>query len=76
MTTKTTRNGSPTRLPSFKVWAAAAGAAVMLFGVPMLNEFILSEANRIDLGAKELLLPFIPVLIAYIAPPSDKEGTT
>lgn len=74
MAARTARNGHPTRLPSMKVWAAAGAAVAMLVGVPMLNEFVLSEANRIDLGARELLLPFIPVLVAYLSPPSDKEG--
>jgi hypothetical protein len=73
---KTTRDGQITHLPSFKVLMALLSAVVLLIGIPLLNQFILAPENRIDIGARELLIPFIPVVVAYFSPPSDKDATT
>lgn len=79
----TTRGGRKTLKPNRKVkwgavWGIGVGVLLVFIGPPLLNEFLLSPANRIDLSPKDYILPFIPVAVtlfaAWAARPRDDEG--
>lgn len=79
----TTRGGRKTLKPNRKVkwgvvWLIAGGALLLFVGIPLLNEFVLSAANRIELSPKDYVLPFIPgavaLFAAWTARPRDDEG--
>jgi hypothetical protein len=81
----TTINGAKSRKPIRKVrvgayWGLAAAAVPLIVGVPLLNEFVFSPENRIDLTPKDYFLPFIPVAVtfaaAWAAKHGNAEGTT
>jgi hypothetical protein len=79
----TARNGKATKLPSRKITKGfiagmAAVALILLIAVPLLNEFILSPANRIDLSPQDFAIPILGLVTfavrGYLAAPHDDEG--
>lgn len=79
----TTRGGEPTKRPSRKlnqglIFAGVILLLCLLFGVPLLNQFVLDASNKIELTPKDFVIPALGLLLMYIrgyvAAPHDDEG--